>query len=76
MIKHQQHQEDPLLELSLSNNENNSRSYFNFINSIKSSATHRTYEFIIKKFMQYYNLEDIDELLATKETPTMMRTRS
>jgi hypothetical protein len=27
------------------------RAYFNFINSIRSDATHKVYEFIIKKYI-------------------------
>jgi hypothetical protein len=42
---------------------NSSKAYFNFVNSINSPATHKTYEFAIKKYMQYYGLQAIDELL-------------
>jgi hypothetical protein len=45
------------------NNNNNSKAYFNFINSINSPATRKTYEFAVKKYMQYYGLQDVDELL-------------
>jgi hypothetical protein len=31
------------------NNKNNNRAYFNFINSIKSPRSRKTYEFIIKR---------------------------
>jgi hypothetical protein len=44
-------------------NNNNSKAYFNFINSINSPATRKTYEFAVKKYMQYYGLQDVDELL-------------
>jgi hypothetical protein len=44
-------------------NNNNSKAYFNFINSITSPATRKTYEFAVKKYMQYYGLQDVDELL-------------
>jgi integrase len=42
---------------------NNSKAYFNFVNSINSPDTRKTYEFAIKKYMQYYGLQAIDELL-------------
>jgi hypothetical protein len=42
---------------------NSSKAYFNFVNSINSPATRKTYEFAIKKYMQYYGLQAIDELL-------------
>jgi hypothetical protein len=45
------------------NNNNNSKAYFNFIHSINSPATRKTYEFAVKKYMQYYGLQDVDELL-------------
>jgi hypothetical protein len=35
---------------------NHSKAYFNFVNSINSPATRKTYEFAIKKYMQYYGL--------------------
>jgi integrase len=52
---------------------NNSKAYFNFVNSINSPATRKTYEFAIKKYMQYYGLQAIDELLllATNNKETI-----
>jgi hypothetical protein len=59
-----------------------SRVYFNFINSLHSPSTLRNYKFVIKKFMQYHKVQNIDQLLtfappapapppsATKETNT------
>jgi hypothetical protein len=44
-----------------------SKAYFNFINSIKSPASRKTYEFIIRKYMQYHNLQSIDDLLLLSE---------
>ena len=57
---------------SSDNNSSNSKAYFNFVNSIKSPASRKTYEFSIKKYMQYYNLQVIDDLLADKNTPTVI----
>jgi integrase len=41
-----------------------SRVYFNFINSIHSPATLQNYEFVLKKFMQYHKVQNIDQLLS------------
>jgi hypothetical protein len=41
-----------------------SRAYYNFVNSIKSLETRRTYEFIVKKYRQFHNLQTIDELVS------------
>ena len=38
------------------NKNDNNRAYFNFINSIRSPLSRKTYEFTIKKYMQYYNI--------------------
>ena len=54
------------------NNNKNNRAYFNFINSIKSPHSCKTYEFIIKKYMKYYNIQDINELLANKNDLTII----
>jgi integrase len=43
---------------------NNSRAHYNFINSIKSLETRKTYEFIIRKYMHFHNLQTVDELLS------------
>jgi hypothetical protein len=48
------------------NKNNKNRAYFNFINSIGSPRSRKTYEFIIKRYMKYYNIQDINELLADK----------
>jgi hypothetical protein len=40
-----------------------SRAYFNFINSIRSPASRKTYEFVIRKYMQYHSLQAVDDLL-------------
>ena len=48
---------------SISINNSSSRCYFNFINSIRSPASRKTYEFVIRKYMQYYNVFDVDDLL-------------
>jgi integrase len=67
--KKQQH----LLQDDNSSNDSNiSKAYFNFTNSIKSTETRKTYEFIIKKYMQHYNLQAIDDLLADKNTSTII----
>jgi integrase len=55
----------------INSNENN-RAYFNFINSLSSPSTRKTYEYIIKKYMKYYNIQDINELLAYKDNPTII----
>ncbi len=54
------------------NKNDNNRAYFNFINSIRSPLSRKTYEFTIKKYMQYYNIQDINELLAHKDNPTII----
>jgi hypothetical protein len=46
--------------------------YLNFINSIKSPATQKTYIFSLKKYMRFHNYKTIDELLADKNTPTVI----
>jgi integrase len=55
---------------------NSNRAYYNFVNSIKSLETRRIYEFIIKKYMQFHNLQTIDELLSlpnnNKDNPTII----
>jgi integrase len=48
------------------------KAYFNFVNSIKSPASRKTYEFSLRKYMQYYNLQVIDDLLADKNTPSVI----
>jgi integrase len=53
-------------------NKKDNRVYFNFINSIRSPHSRKTYEFIIKKYMQYYNIQDINELLADKNNPIII----
>jgi integrase len=62
-------QQHPLPSAPAAISNRTSKAYFNFINSIKSAATRKTYEFIIRKYMQYYNIQNIDELLAAKNTP-------
>ena len=44
--------------------KSSSRVYFNFINSIHSPATLQNYEFVLKKFMQYHKVQNIDQLLS------------
>jgi hypothetical protein len=46
--------------------------YLNYINSIKSPATQKTYIFSLKKYMRFHNYKTIDELLADKNTPTVI----
>ena len=46
--------------------------YLNYINSIKSPATQKTYIFSLKKYMRFHNYKTIDELLADKNTPTII----
>jgi hypothetical protein len=57
-------------------NSNSNRAYYNFINSIKSLETRKIYEFIIKKYMQFHNLQTIDELLSlaaiNKDNPVVV----
>ena len=53
-------------------NKKDNRAYFNFINSIRSPLSRKTYEFIIKKYMQYYDIQDINELLTHKDNPTIL----
>jgi hypothetical protein len=44
--------------------KSSSRVYFNFINSIHSPATLRNNKFVLKKFMQYHKVQNIDQLLS------------
>ncbi|MCD6038547.1 MAG: hypothetical protein K0S67_2440 [Nitrososphaeraceae archaeon] len=46
--------------------------YLNYINSIKSPASQKTYIFSLKKYMRFHNYKTIDELLADKNTPTII----
>ena len=46
--------------------------YLNYINSIKSPATQKTYIFSLKKYMRFHNYKTINELLADKNTPTII----
>jgi hypothetical protein len=39
----------------------NSKAYFNFINSIRSPASRKTYEFVIRKYTQYHNVQAVDD---------------
>jgi integrase len=45
--------------------------YLNYINSI-SPASQKTYIFSLKKYMRFHNYKTIDELLADKNTPTII----
>lgn len=45
--------------------------YLNYINSIKSPASQKTYIFS-QKYMRFHNYKTIDELLADKNTPTII----
>jgi len=38
--------------------------YFNFINSLKSEVTKRTYEYYIKSFMKFCNATKLSDLLT------------
>jgi hypothetical protein len=58
--------------LKIKEDDKNNRAHYNFINSIRSDNSRKTYEFTIKKYMQYYNLQDINELLTTKDNPTII----
>jgi hypothetical protein len=65
----------PMINSSNSSSDNyssNSKAYFNFVNSIKSPASCKTYEFSIRKYIQYYSLQGIDKLLADKNTPAVI----
>jgi hypothetical protein len=42
--------------------DTNNRAYFNFINSIRSPSSRTIYEFTIKKYMQYYNIQKYPSL--------------
>jgi integrase len=60
----------PTTEKEENNNNNNnnnssssSRAYFNFINSIQSPYSRKTYDFILTKYMQHYNLQAVDDLI-------------
>jgi hypothetical protein len=53
------------------NKNNNNRAYFNFINSIRSPLSRKTYEFTLKKYTQYYNIQNINQLLIDKDNPTI-----
>jgi hypothetical protein len=44
--------------------QHSSRAYYNFVNSFRSLETRKIYEFIIKKYMQFHNLQTVDELLS------------
>jgi hypothetical protein len=46
--------------------------YLNYINSIKSTASQKTYIFSLKRYMLFHNYKTIDELLADKNTPTII----
>jgi hypothetical protein len=43
--------------------------YLNYINSIKSPATQKTYIFSLKRYMRFHKYKTIEELLADKNTP-------
>jgi integrase len=46
--------------------------YLNYINSIKSPRSQKTYIFSLKRYMRFHNYKTIDELLADKNTPTII----
>ena len=47
--------------------------YLNCINSIKSPKSQKTYNiFSLKRYMRFHNYKTIDELLADKNTPTII----
>jgi site-specific recombinase XerD len=46
----------------INNKNDHNRVYLIFINSIRSPLSRKTYEFIIKRYMQYYNIQDVNEL--------------
>ena len=45
------------------------RAYRNFINAIKTSATQKSYSFFLQKYMQFYNITNVDDLLIDKHNP-------
>ena len=45
-----------------------SRAYFNFINSIQSPYSRKTYDFVLRKYMQHYNLQAVDDLILLAPT--------
>jgi integrase len=57
-----QQQQQQLKEIVF--DKSSSRVYFNFINSIHSPATLQNYEFVLKKFMQYHKVQNVDQLLS------------
>src|SRR5215208_270943 len=57
---------------AINDEDKNNRTYFNFINSVPSPSSRKTYECIIKKYMKYYNIQDINELLADKDNPIII----
>jgi integrase len=48
------------------------QSYRNFVNSINSQATKRTYVFALQKFMQFLNLKDIEQLINNYKDQTKL----
>src|SRR3954453_4499237 len=46
-----------------------SRAYNTFINAIKSPATQIAYTFFLKKYMQYYSIKNVEDLLLDKHNP-------
>jgi integrase len=48
------------------------QAYRNFVNSINSQATKRTYVFALQKFMQFLNLKDIEQLINNYKDQTKL----
>ena len=42
------------------------RAYGNFINAIRTSSTQKSYNFFLRKYMQFYNVTNVDDLLVDK----------
>jgi integrase len=45
------------------------RAYRNFINAIRTSSTQKSYNFFLRKYMQFYNVTNVDDLLVDKHNP-------
>ena len=43
-----------------------SKAYFNFINSLDSNITRKSYEFCLKKFLNHYNM-DLESFLRLSQ---------
>ena len=58
----------PTTQKDNSSSNSSSRAYFNFINSIQSPFSRKTYDFVLRKYMQHYNLQAVDDLILLAPT--------